>query len=216
MHCKLVPLFFVVSALLLGCHGGVEGPHGPPGPKGDPGPAGPQGPRGEQGPQGTPGERGETGPQGHSPLLFFSRASLNVTAPTVSTAYAYEGNNPASQLIPLDVEDVIPEYVITQSSKFKLTLMGNINWDGCSITAFINFQPVFRYSLDGGATYTQYATPGIEVPNGGTDYVLPLVLKVTPGQVLRVQPAIRFQQSGSLPTDCVSRFSARGTFELME
>lgn len=165
---------------------------------------------------GPKGDKGETGPQGHSPLLFFTRASLNVTSPTVSTAYAYEGSNPASQLISLNVEDVIPEFMITRSSKYKLTLMGNINWNGCSTTAFINFQPMLRYSLDGGATYTQYAMPGIEVQNGGTDFVLPLVLKVTEGQVLRVQPTIRFQQPPNLPTDCVTDFSTQGSFELME
>jgi len=186
------------------------------GPKGDTGPTGPQGPKGDTGPTGPQGPKGDTGSPGRSPLLFFTRFRTYVTSPTVSTAHTYEGSNPASPLMPLDMEDAIPEHVITRPSKFKLTLMGNINWNGCSVTSPINFQPVLRYSLDGGATYTQHAMPGIEVFNGGTDFVLPLVLKVTEGQVLRVQSAIRFQQNPSWPTNCMTDFYIQGAFELME
>jgi hypothetical protein len=185
----------------------------PQGPKGD---TGPQGPKGDTGPQGSKGDTGPQGPQGRSPLLFFTRFGMNVTSPTVSTAYAYEGSNPASPLMNLNVEDTIPEHVITRSSKLKLTLMGNINWNGCSVTALMNFQPILRYSLDGGATYALHTTPGVAVHNGGTDFVLPLVLKVTAGQVLRVQLAIRFQQTPDWPTDCVTDFSTHGSFELLE
>jgi hypothetical protein len=141
-----------------------------------------------------------------------------VNAPVVSAANAYEGNNPATQLIEVPLQDSFPTLVADREYRLKVSIGGTINWDGtpgCSGWAF-NFNTQLRYSLDGGTTFNTY-NYAIDVLNGGTDVNVPLRVRVRQGERLAAfQLGVRFQQAANLPANCVSRFVFAGVLDVME